>query len=243
MGAKKMQLSNFDVQIAQAVCSVMYTYRPWTWSLINAPLNAVPLVQGIQDYPAPCDMWDLTQAWITVTYPQPSGAPYDPFNPTNGGSPDQDYNLECVKTLTPDKNTTGYYARGACSFIRNYKILRLSNAVQPPSSAPAFLNCQYQPMMEKVTDLSMRLPFPDEFFPVSVAGCLYWLYKFGDDERAGTVIKQGNSIEYTGQLAEFHSMLQVAAAQDLPSEVNTFFPSSPIGSTWPVGPYPYVFIN
>ncbi len=178
-----------------------------------------------------------------MTYPQPNGQPYDPFNPTNGGSPDQDYNLECVKTLTPDKNTTGYYARGACSFIRNYKILRLSNAVQPPSSAPAFLNTQYQPMMEKVTDMSMRLPFPDEFFSTAVSGALYWLYKFGDDERAGTVIKQGNSVEYTGQLAEFHANLAANAAQDCPSEVSTFFPETPIGAKTPQGIPPYVFIN
>lgn len=242
LGAKKMQIGPYAVLIAQAVTSVMYVYRPWSWSLINAPLNSTPLVTGTQDYPAACDVWDLTQAWITQQYPQPNGQPYDPFNTQLGGSPDQDYNLTVKKNLTPDKNPTGIYTRGEASFIRKYNIIRLTTAVQPPTSGPSFLNYTYQPKMEKVTDTSMPLPFPDELFNVSVAGALYWLYKFGDDSRAGTVIKQGNSIEYTGQLGEFMASLDKAAAEDDASEVDSFFPSDPLGSRWPVGPFPYIWV-
>lgn len=244
LGAKKMQFGGTnDVVICQFVAARMYTYRAWSWACINAPINSLPLVIGEQDYPAPSDMYRLTQAWITVTYPNNAGLPYDPAFPNNGGSPDQNYNLEVVKNLTPDKNMTGFYGGGCITFVDKYGVLRLGQAVQPPTPGPNFLNCTYQPKMEKVTDLSMPLPFPDEYADVAVKGVLYWLYKFADDDRAGTAVKQGNAVQYSGQLGEFETSLFTAAQDDQATEVDSFFPESPLGQTYGWGPYPYIWVN
>src|ERR1700743_1802772 len=234
LGAKKMQVNNSDAMICQFVAARMYTFRPWSWSLINMPYNSLPLVTGQQDYPAPEDMYDLTQAWLTITYPPGNGNP---------GSPDQNYNLEVVENLTPDLNPTGYVTRGPISYIANYGVLRLGNAIQTSTTNPSFLNATYQPKMEKVTDTSMPLPFPDEYSLTAAEGILYWLYKFGDDERAGTVVKQGNAVEYTGQLGVFEASLMNVAALDQASEVDTFFPSDAIGHRWNWGPYPYIWVS
>lgn len=243
LGAKKIQIGADDKKVCQLVAARMYTYRPWSFHCINAPINSTLLVTGTQDYPAPSDMYDLTQCWITVTYPQSNGQPYDPFNTGLGGSPDQDYNLEVVKNITPDKNPLGYFGNGIATFINRYGVIRLGNALQLPTQGPCYLNMTYQPIMEKVTDTSMPLPFPDSHVQTAVEGCLYWLYKFGDDDRAGTVIKQGNAIEYTGQLGAFEAMLFQAAQDDQASEVDNFFPSDPIGHQWNWGPFPYIWVS
>lgn len=239
-----MQIGNFDTKICQLVASRMYTYRPWSWSLKFGAPNSIPLLPGIQDYPAPDDIYDLVAAWFTITSPQPNGQPYDPFNPNLGGSPSQNWQLEVVDFLSPDLNPNGFLFGGAITLISNPNVFRLNRAVQPPTPQnPAFLNFQYQPKMEKITDTSMAVPFPDEYADVAAQGLLYWLYKFGDDDRAGTTVRQGNNVEYTGQLGEFEASLFRTAALDQTSEVSTFFPESSLGHNWFWGPYPFIWIN
>lgn len=236
LGIKKVQVDSYDVKICQLVAQRMYTFRPWKFSLVIAPLNAVTLVNGVQDYPAPSDIYDLVQAWITVTYPAQNNQP---------AGIDQNWNLDVVDNLTPDLNPTGFLGNGCITLLPNSQnpLLRLGNAIQPPTSTnPSFLNCQYQPKMAKVIDMSSPLPFPDEYSDCAVSGILYWLYKFGDDDRAGTVIKQGSSIEYTGQLGEFEAKLVAVAATDQDSEVGSFFPSDPLGHRWNWGSYPYIWV-
>ena len=236
MGSKKMQTDGYDVKICQLVAQRMYTYRPWKFSLKTAPINAVPLVNGVQDYPAPQDIYDLESAWITVTYPAQNGQP---------AGIDQNWNLDVVDDLTPDLNPTGFLGNGCITLLPNLQqpILRLGNAIQPPTPTnPSFLNCRYQPKMKKVIDMSMPLPFPDEYSGTAVEGIQYWLYKFGDDDRAGTVVKQGNAIEYTGQLGVFEAFLARNAVDDQASEVSNFFPSDSLGHRWNWGPYPYIWV-
>jgi hypothetical protein len=214
LGAKKIQLGNMDVVIAQFVAARMYTYHPWQFSLIQQ-VQTVPLVAGQQDYPAPNDMYRLTQAWVEVDYP---------------GSVNQNYNLNVVNNLTPDLNPTGFYGNGSVMYMSNFGILRLANAAQVINQpGPAYLDFEYQPQAVKVTDMGQYLPFPDEYAQIAVEGCLYWLYKFGDDERAGTMVKQGNNIEYTGQQAIFEGQLMQMAGTDRAGDVDTIFPSETLG--------------
>jgi hypothetical protein len=213
LGAKKVQIGSNDVTIAQFVAARMYTYFPWQFSLIQF-VNSIPLVPGQQDYPAPNDMYRLTQGWIHVVYP---------------GSVDQFYNLNVESTLTVDLNPTGFYGNGSVMFMKNFQLLRLANASQVVNQPQvSYLEGEYQPTPPKITDMGQYLPFPDEYAQIAVEGCLYWLYKFGDDERAGTMVKQGNAIEYTGQLAVFEAQLQEMAGAE---KVGGASPYSPIRAT------------
>lgn len=227
LGAKKMIVDNLDVNICQFVAARMYTYHPWQFSLVQQ-VQTIPLVNGQQDYPAPDDMYRLTQAWIEVQY---------------DGSPNQNYNLNVVQNLTPDLNPTGFYGNGSIQFMRNFGILRLANASQVVNAPqPAWIDVEYQPQATKVTDTSQFLPFPDEYAQIAVEGVLYWLYKFGDDERAGTMVKQGNSVEYTGQQAVFEGMLAEMAGEESAGNIDTIFPSDTMGTRWwgeraPLGPW------
>lgn len=227
MGAKKVQVGSSDVTISQFVAARMYTYFPWQFSL-KTSIGLVPLVDGQQDYPAPPDIYRLTQAWITVIYP---------------GSVNQNYQLDVLKTLTPDLNPTGFYGNGGVMFMKNTSVLRLTNASQVINQpGPAFLNTEYQPTPDKITGMSQYLPFPDEYAQIAVEGILYWLYKFGDDERAGTMVKQGGSVEYTGQQAVFEGQLQEMAGAEAIGAGDTFFPSEQLGQRYwgernPLGPW------
>jgi hypothetical protein len=227
-GAKKIQVGTSDVKLAQFTQSRMYTYYPWRFSLVETAYGQIPLIQGVQDYPAPSNMYRLTRAWITVTYP---------------GSVDQNYELNVVDVLTPDLNPTGFYGNGEATFMKNFGIIRMANAVQNLNQPnPAYLNLEYQPIIPKITDMGMNLCFPDEYSQIAVEGYLYWLYKFGDDERAGTMVKEGNNIEYTGQLAIFESQLFQMAGTERAPQVSTMFPSDTMGTRWwgeraPLGPW------
>lgn len=215
LGAKKIQVGSSDVTIAQLVAARMYTYRPWQFSLVQS-IDAIPFVNGQQDYPAPNDMYRLTQAWIHVTNP---------------GSVDQFINLDVFGTLTPDLNPTGVYGTGGLMYMQNFGLLRLTRPIQVNAGDnPSYLNTEYQPQAVKVTDMSMYLPFPDEYAQIAVEGYLYWLYKFGDDERAGTTVKQGNAIEYTGQLGAFEAQLMQMAGDENAGDTQTIFPSDTLGA-------------
>lgn len=215
LGAKKVQVGTSDVLIAQFVAGRMYTYHPWQFSLVQS-IDNIPFVDGQQDYPSPPDIYRLTQAWIHVTQP---------------GSVDQFINLDVVANLTPDLNPTGVYGTGGLMYMRNYQLLRLTRPIQVNAGqAPQFLNIEYQPQPAKITDMGMPLPFPDEYAQIAVEGYMYWLYKFGDDERAGTTVKQGNAIEYTGQLGVFEAQLMQMAGAENAGEVQTIFPSDTLGA-------------
>lgn len=215
MGAKKIQVGTYDVMISGAASNLIYTYFPWQYSLVNF-FNTIPLVPGQQDYPAPDDMYRLTQGQIHVVY-QPD-------------SPDQFYELDVVGNLTKDLNPTGFYGNGSVMFMKNTGVLRLANAAQVVNQPQvAYLEGEYQPKAVKVTDTGQYVPAPDEYFPVAVEAYLYWLYKFGDDERAGTMVKQGNSVEYTGQLAIIMAMLQKMAGEEKVGASDTMFPSDTLG--------------
>lgn len=215
LGAKKVQVGSSDVTIAQLVATRMYTYRPWQFSLVR-DIDTILFVNGQQDYPAPSSMYRLTQAWIHVTNP---------------GSVDQFINLDVVANLTPDLNPTGVYGTGELMFMKNLSLLRLARPIQVNAgSNPSFLNTEYQPRAAKITDMSQYLPVPDEYAQIAVEGYLYWLYKFGDDERAGTTVKQGNAIEYTGQLGVFEALLMQMAGDETAGDVQTIFPSESFGA-------------
>ena len=222
LGAKKVQIGAYDVRIAQMVQSAMYNYRLWQFSLVSVPYGSLPLVQGQQDYPAPAELYRLNRAWVTITYPTADGTPYNPANTGNGGSPDQNWELDVVANLTQDLNPLGSTATDQPVISSNIGVIRLQNAVQnwnqPPN--PAYLGLEYQPSIPKITDCGMPLCFPDRYFEAAVQGVLYWLYQFGDNERAGTTTKQGNIVEDTGQLAKFKAELALIAADEEGSNVS-----------------------
>jgi hypothetical protein len=214
LGAKKVQVGTSDIVIAQLVATRMYTFHPWKFSLVEL-VSTIELSDGQQDYPAPGDIYRLTQCWVTVTNP---------------GSVNQNINLDVVGNLTPEMNPTGLYGNGSVMYMTNSGVIRLARPIQvSTTSNPAYLNFEYQPQPQKVTSMDIPLPFPDEYVQIAVEGYLYWLYKFGDDERAGTTVKQGNSVEYTGQLAVFMALLQEMAGAESAGNVQTMFPSETIG--------------
>lgn len=216
LGAKKIQVGSSDVTIAQLVGARMYTYRPWQFSLVQTLYGSILLVDGQQDYPAPADMYRLTQTWITITTP---------------GSIDQNVNFDVVANLTPDLNPQGLYGNGSAMYMANFGLVRITRPFQVTTgSNPAYINFEYQPQFIKITDMSQYLPFPDEYVQIAVEGYLYWLYKFGDDDRAGTTVKQGNAVEYTGQLGVFEALLMDMAGKETAGDVQTIFPAETLGA-------------
>lgn len=92
---------------------------------------------------------------------------------------------------------------------------------------------EYQKQPTKIDESNLRtaFAFPDQYFDSFVEGLKYYLYKFSDDPRTGSVELTGTGQkQYTGQLAAFMAALQeMKEKEDLSAGQTSRFPQDPLG--------------
>lgn len=251
------------LKICRFVSAKAYTAFPWNFSLITTnpnPTPAIPCVNGLQDYPAPPDLYRLTRAWLNV----PTAAPYAPYggspNPypytdpspaafrsaalaaafvgaqgNGGGTPTAlswpaSGSLDVVKRLPPNLNYASYTQIRAICQQPNANLLRLDWATSVPATQPYSLELEYQPIRPQINSLAEEFWFPDNYSGLAVEGILYWLYRFSNDPRAGTTTTENGTTVYSGQLGTWMATIESAAAAEREGSVDSIYPTSPLGN-------------
>lgn len=261
-GAASLNISGSDqLQIAQAVSAYAYTKYLWPFTLATTPLGSIPCVNKVQDYSSPTDLRVLSRAWLyvpTVIYDGGTGdntvPPYDDpsalalqaailsaayvGSTTGGGTPaatiwPQSGSLDVVKRLPPNLYLYAYTQIQAITQQPNNGLLRLSGATSVSSNQPYSLELEYQILRPKVNALTELCWFPDDYVSIAWEGILYFLYKFNNDLRAGTVAFQvGRPPAYSGQYAVWMAAMESAAAADREGSVDNITPSDSLGNQW-----------
>lgn len=200
-----------DVAVDTAHTRV-YTHRMWRWTL--AALTAIPLVDGTQDYTiANNDFYRLKTARITRT----------------DLTPDENIELDRVEFLAPDLTVHSFVNSRLIAYEPVSTKLRLEWATSVPTGVTAAINGEYQKNPTKLTVGSANLFMPDTYFHVFVEWLLYNLYRFSDDNRAGTVQVVNGRRVYTGQLGiAMDALNAMAEAEDLADGDPLIFPAEPL---------------
>ena len=198
--------------------NIIHCAYPWRWTL--ATLTAISLVDGTQDYSvANTDVYRFTNLRITRT----------------DLSPNQSQPLDIVEHLEPD-----LYARGgnynifrAASWEANLSKLRLDVCAKIVSPVTMQIDGTYQKNPTKITaaGITTALTQPDQYFPVFQEGVLYQLYKYADDDRAGSIVRmKDGATQYTGQLGVFMARLwEMQQAEDYGNNQGVRFPEEGLG--------------
>jgi hypothetical protein len=209
------------------VSSDMYTSFPWRDALQNIAAGQIPLVDGVQDYSVPTNIYRLTKASIARTDQQP------------------EYNRELnVETdLDVDLVPRGYPSIRACSLQAGVGQLRLDSAVQVPTGILLELRGEYQISSPKVSSLTDTLWFQDHYSYVAIKGLLYWGYLMTNDSRAGTTATDDNgNARYSGQLAEYKAALATMREREQWGAGETYYPSESMGADrYGSGSFPNIF--
>lgn len=216
--AKNLPTSSIDAEICNLVSGAAWRKYPWRRlgsTLTNIAGGAIPLVDGTQDYSVPSNLYRLLSAYINRT----------------DTTPDVARDIDVADDLAVDLVKRSYTAIRCCAHQAGFGVLRLESAVSVPTGTTLELGGIYQAQPTQVTSTAQTIWMLDSGFDIPVAGILYWVYKLADDPRAGGIqtVEHGKAV-YTGQLAEFHNLLDLAWAQEELSGTNQYFPDSPMGS-------------
>mgnify|MGYP007031193341 CR=1 FL=1 len=218
--AKGMPLSGNGISISPQICdfvsSDMFNQYPWKQTIANTANGTIPLIDSTQDYPCSApNIRRLVKAWIIRTDETPNEA----------------RDLDVVNDLSVDLYPRSYVAIRAVSLQQSIGLFRLESAVNIPTGVQIELRCDYQINPIKITSLSQVIWFDDTFAHVAQKGLLYWMYKLGDDSRAGSAQTDsyGRIIGYGGQLGEYKAALnEMKMAEDY-GFTQSVFPSDPMG--------------
>lgn len=258
LGASSVQTSSADaLLICQMVSAQMYSAYPWQFTLTTTTSGQIPCQNGVQDYAQPDNCYRLVKAWLRMN--QPAGLitsnvppPNDPnYAALVAAAESQAYvganlpgyvaaqirDLDVVKNLSVDLNPYSWVAIRQITQLGNSSVWRLTGATYVPVNQPFEIAAQYQPNAPTFSDLGAKPWFPDSYFNMATAGILYYLYKFNDDERAGTASTQNGSTAYSGQLAEWRSEMRSAAEAEREGSVDNFSPVDSLGSDSGFGGY------
>ena len=189
---KGIPLSKVNVQICDFVSQEMWSEYPWKQTITNTAQGTIMLRDSIQDYPCSAPNIDrLLKAWLRR---------YDV-------TPNEVRDLDVKKDLSIDLYPRSYVGIRAVSLQQSIGQFRLEAAVNVPSGIQLELACDYQLNPIKVTSLTQIIWFDDRFSIVALEGLLYWVYKLGDDARAGTAQTDvyGRVQGYTGQLGIYRA--------------------------------------
>lgn len=213
--AKKIPISAPDqLKYCDIVSSKVWTYYPWFRSKTTIAPGLIPLVDLIQDYSSPPNLYRLTKGSLVRT----------------DTTPDEHRELDVMQELDVDMIARTPYAIRAISMQAAVGQLRLESAVTVPSGTTWEIRGEYQINPNKVTALTDPMWMDDQYFDIAVAGILYWLYKQSDDPRAGTAAMSPNGqIQYSGQLAEFWAFVNIMKASEDLSGIDGVFPGEPMG--------------
>lgn len=200
---------------------VYFTYV-WHWTKTNIPttgeasatVGLIPLVDGVQDYSAPPQIYRLLSAKINRT----------------DVSPRQVQEIDVRESLSIDLSPRSYRNIQCCALQSSVGLLRLEAAVQVPAGVTLELGGEYQLEPDTVQAFSEPTRIPDKYASVLMAGLLYWGYLLTDDPRAGTVSTDAEGRETgTGQYGTFlESIRWMQRAEDLGAEPMVY-PSEPLG--------------
>jgi hypothetical protein len=203
------------VSITDLVSSRMWIYRPWWQTLTTIAPGTLPLVDGIQDYSAPVNIYRLTKCSLVRT----------------DVTPNQAYELGIAQDLSVDLTKRVHTSIRTASYQAGVGKIRLEAAVQISGTTAVQINGEYQTNPTKITALNQQLWFQDHvLFGAFVEGLKYYAYQLADDLRAGGVqtIENGQPV-YAGQMAQwFAAMNDAAKAEDFPG-IETAFPAETLG--------------
>ena len=221
---KNIPISAIKTTVADLALSKTWRAYPWRWT--RAALTAIPLVDGTQDYSIDAGdttFWNLLSARITRTDTTP-----DKYNEFSG----------IVEKLPPELDSKiGFGSFRLISHDKTLNKLRLEAAADEPSGVTLQIDGEYQKSPTKLTATTGTLDAPDYYFDSYTDWVLYYLYKFTDDSRAGTIVVNGRGQrQYTGQLAVAQDSLSEAMkAEDRANGQALIFPDEPLGTSLGTG--------
>jgi len=208
--------------------SAFWTAKPdWYWTM--KALTAITLVNGQQDYA--CTNTDVLKFSGTYRITQ-----------TNV-TPNRSVPLDFVEWLEPDLIAGSIESIRSMCYVTASAKLRLDRAAQVTSPTVYVIDGDYQKIPTKIvySNLSTAFAFPDHYFDAFCEGYLYKLYKYCNDDRAGSlVVTKSGQRQYTGQLGVFMQKLQEAMeSEDYGNGQAQRFPAETfcVGRGWWPGSY------
>lgn len=206
------------------VNSTIHTTLPWTWTL--ASITAITVADQTQDYtPVQTDIYRFIRIRINRT----------------DVTPNQSNPLDLAEWIEPNLVERKSWNEFRCAaWIPNLSLVRLDSAASISGTVTSTITGEYQKVPTKIVSGNLATAFtsPDCYFELFCEGMLYRLYKYCDDERAGTVvIRKDGERQYTGQLGVFMAKLNEAKeAEDYANGQAFRFPAEPLGmgrGNWP----------
>lgn len=226
--SKGLPASIVASQVCDFVSQDMHTSYPWKQTITGTASAKIPLIDSVQDYSveAPNIMRPI-KAWFKRTDVLPI----------------QTRDLEIKKDISVDLTPRSWQSIRVVSLQQGVGLFRLEYAVQIPAGTQIELCFDYQANPIKVVDMNQVIWFQDHYSKVAFEGLLYWLYKLGDDSRAGSAQTDsaGRVTGYTGQLGTYKAALHDMKSAEEFGFTESVFPSDVMGegrdwtSYWIVG--------
>lgn len=213
---KSIPLTDVSLALCDQTNSIIHLAYPWRWTVKE--LTAISLVNDQQDYSISTvtDFQRLLRLKLRRT----------------DITPNEVRELKLVEYLSPELSQKGGLETIRRAAIYEYgPKIRLERAVYLPTGVTIQITGEYQFQPTKLTSLGTALLPPDQYFSVFTEGLLWRVYKYADDDRAGSiqVVKNGG-IVYTGQMGVFYALLQqMKESEDMASGEPTVFPDEPLG--------------
>lgn len=203
--------------------SAFWTAKPdWKWTM--ATLTAIALVNGTQDYSVSnldvlrwSGTYRLTRTDVT---------------------PDTSTPVDIVEWLEPDLVAGAVEGMRSMCWVSATSKLRLERAASVPTGSTYQIEGDYQKTPTKIvySNINTAFAFPDHYFDAFCEGYTYKLFKYTNDQRAGSiVVTKAGQRQYTGQLAVFMQKLQEAMeSEDYGNGQAQRFPAEPfcVGRGW-----------
>lgn len=246
-----------QLKIVRAVSSIAYSKYMWPFTMATTSLGQIQCINGQQDYPQPSNLYRLSRAWFYVPNDYTVSNDYGPYDDPSpqaadalalseayiasqangGGSPagitwPPDGSLNVVKRLPLNLIYGSYTSIRAICQQPNQNVLRLEAATAVSASRPFSLELEFQLARPAISSLTEACWFPDDYVRMAEEGILYYLYKYTNDSRAGSVSWVNGTPAYSGQLASWMESMASAAAQDREGSVDTISPSESLGASY-----------
>lgn len=226
--SKGLPASTVNAQICDFVSQDMYIEYPWKQTITNTASGKIPLVDSVQDYSVEApNIMRPVKAWFR----------------RSDVLPIQTRDIEIKKDLSVDLTPRSWQAIRTVSLQQSVGLFRLESAVQMPVGAQIELCFDYQANPIKVDSLNQIIWFDDRSAQVAMHGLMYWIYKLGDDSRAGEVQTDafGKITGYTGQMGTYKAALHRMKSAEEYGFTENLYPSDVMGegrdytSFWLVG--------
>lgn len=214
--------SSVDILLCDSVNSLIHTAYPWRWTLAN--LTPIALVDETQDYAlAAAQVYTAAGGFYRLITAR--------LNRTDT-TPDEARELDVVEYLSPElARKGGIHTITQICWLQQDAKLRLEAAAGIAAGVTINIEGIFQVHPTKISALSATFAFPDQYFPVFVAGLKWAALDYVDDPRAGSVALVRGIRQYTGQLGVFHDMLlAMKEAEDFGSGRPLIFPGTPLGT-------------